>query len=196
MFCVRSGCGMGRARSLTVRLLDGLAAIHTRHRKCSKNVQVSSHHGVFWRSTSLPSSSRARACSCHQRQPIWDLLPWWTCTSPVGNDTTISSTTSHWLITFCCGVDVVVLCRPPHEAAAMVVVAGGAQLSVSSGEPGAAGASIGSGGAGASAAAAMTGGVDGGSADAGDDEPPKKKGKKRSMGADQRANLARQRASA
>ena len=120
MSCVVSGCGMGRARSLTVGLLVGLAAIHTRHRKRPQNGQVSSHHGVFWRSTSLPSSSRARACSCHQRQPIWDLLPWWTCTSPVGNDTTISSTTSHWLITFCCGVDVVVLCRPPHEAAAMV----------------------------------------------------------------------------
>ena len=59
----------------------------------------------------------------------------------------------------------------------MAVVAGGTQLSVSSSEPRAAGASIGSGGVGASVAAAMPDGVDGGSADAGDDEPPKKKGK-------------------
>ena len=82
-----------------------------------------------------------------------------------------------------------------NEAAAMAIVTGGTQLSMSSSEPGAAGTSIGSGGVGASAAAAMPGGVDGGSADAGDDEPPKRKGKKRSMGAHQRADLARHLAS-
>ena len=60
------------------------------------------------------------ACSCHQRPSLWLLLPWWPCTSPVGNDTTISSTTSRGMITFCCSVDVVVLRRLPHEAAAVV----------------------------------------------------------------------------
>ena len=84
-------------------------------------------------------------------------------------------------------------------------VAAAMQVDASSSEPRAAGASSSSGGVGASAAAAeapltvteaIVSGVGSGGVEAGNPESPKKKGKKRSMGADQRANLARQKASA
>ena len=79
-------------------------------------------------------------------------------------------------------------------AAAREGAAGGVQLSMSSSESRAAGAGSSGGGVGASVAVAIVSGDGGGDVDAGG-EPPKKKGKQRSMGANKRTDLARRMAS-
>ena len=78
--------------------------------------------------------------------------------------------------------------------AAAAQQAGGVRLSMSGSESRAAGAGSSGGGVGTSVAVAIVSGDGGGDVDAGG-EPPKKKGKQRSMGADKRADLARRMAS-